>query len=70
MIKNKKQDEKFIFVTGGVVSSVGKGLVSASLATLMEARGFKISVIKCDPLYQCGSGNSLPFSAWRGLCHQ
>ncbi len=59
MIKNK--NGKFIFVTGGVVSSVGKGLVSASLATLMEARGFKISIIKCDPYINVDPGTLSPF---------
>ena len=61
MIKNKNQNGKFIFITGGVVSSVGKGLVSASLATLMEARGFKISVIKCDPYINVDPGTLSPF---------
>ena len=61
MSKNKKRTEKFIFVTGGVVSSVGKGLVSASLATLLEARGFKISVIKCDPYINVDPGTLSPF---------
>ncbi len=61
MSKSKKQTEKFIFVTGGVVSSVGKGLVSASLATLLEARGFKISIIKCDPYINVDPGTLSPF---------
>ena len=61
MIKTKKKQGKFIFVTGGVVSSVGKGLVSASLATLLEARGFKISIIKCDPYINVDPGTLSPF---------
>lgn len=61
MIKSKNQTGKFIFVTGGVVSSVGKGLVSASLATLLEARGFKISIIKCDPYINVDPGTLSPF---------
>ena len=61
MNTNKNQTGKFIFVTGGVVSSVGKGLVSASLATLLEARGFKISVIKCDPYINVDPGTLSPF---------
>ncbi len=40
---------KFIFVTGGVVSSLGKGLAAASIAKLLEARGLTTSMIKCDP---------------------
>lgn len=59
MIKN--QNKKFIFVTGGVVSSVGKGLISSSLATLLEARGFKMSIIKCDPYINVDPGTLSPF---------
>ena len=55
----KKQ--KFIFITGGVVSSVGKGLFSASLSTLLESRGFKISIIKCDPYINVDPGTLSPF---------
>ena len=40
---------KFIFVTGGVVSSLGKGLSAASLGALLEARGLKVSFLKMDP---------------------
>ena len=58
---SKIKNQKFIFVTGGVVSSVGKGLVSASLATLLEARGFKVSVIKCDPYINVDPGTLSPF---------
>ena len=61
MIKNQNHNGRFIFVTGGVVSSVGKGLVSASLATLLEARGFKISIIKCDPYINVDPGTLSPF---------
>ncbi len=57
----KNSSEKFIFVTGGVVSSVGKGLVSASLATLLEARGFKVSIVKCDPYINVDPGTLSPF---------
>ncbi|MCZ0933119.1 MAG: CTP synthase [Oligoflexia bacterium] len=58
---SKTKNQKFIFITGGVVSSVGKGLVSASLATLLEARGFKVSVIKCDPYINVDPGTLSPF---------
>ena len=40
---------KYIFVTGGVVSSLGKGLAAASIAALMEARGLKVTLQKLDP---------------------
>ena len=52
---------KYVFVTGGVVSSVGKGLVSASLASLLEARGLKVSIIKCDPYINVDPGTLSPF---------
>ena len=42
---------KFIFVTGGVVSSLGKGLAAASLGALLEARGLKVTMLKMDPSY-------------------
>ncbi len=40
---------KFIFVTGGVLSSLGKGLASASIGSLLECRGFRVTLLKCDP---------------------
>ena len=51
---------KFIFVTGGVVSSIGKGLTAASLGTLLEARGLKISLMKCDPYINVDPGTMSP----------
>ena len=51
----------YVFVTGGVVSSVGKGLVSASLSALLEARGFRVSIIKCDPYINVDPGTLSPF---------
>ena len=57
----KKKETKFIFITGGVVSSVGKGLVSASSSALLEARGFKVSLIKCDPYINVDPGTLSPF---------
>ena len=53
--------QKFIFVTGGVVSSIGKGLTSASLGALLEARGLKITIIKCDPYLNVDPGTLSPF---------
>ncbi|MBC6416109.1 MAG: CTP synthase [Bdellovibrionales bacterium] len=53
--------KKIIFITGGVVSSVGKGLVSASSSALMEAKGFKVSIIKCDPYLNVDPGTLSPF---------
>jgi CTP synthase len=44
---------KYIFVTGGVVSSLGKGISAASVAALLEARGLRVTMTKIGPLYQC-----------------
>lgn len=62
--RKKKQPElkqKFIFITGGVVSSVGKGLAAASLGALLEARGIKISIMKFDPYINVDPGTMSPF---------
>ncbi len=47
---------KYVFVTGGVVSSLGKGITAASLGRLLEARGYKVSMQKCDPYYNVDPG--------------
>ena len=47
--KPPSKQTKFIFVTGGVVSSLGKGLASASIGSLMENRGLKVTLQKFDP---------------------
>src|ERR1700742_5194135 len=52
--------QKYIFVTGGVVSSIGKGLCAASLGALLEARGLKISMMKCDPYINVDPGTMSP----------
>ncbi|MBW2464877.1 MAG: CTP synthase [Deltaproteobacteria bacterium] len=52
---------KFIFVTGGVVSSIGKGLAAASIGALMEARGLKVTNIKLDPYINVDPGTMSPF---------
>lgn len=52
---------KYIFVTGGVVSSLGKGIASASLAAILEARGLKVSLIKLDPYINVDPGTMSPF---------
>ncbi len=53
--------QKFIFVTGGVVSSVGKGLTAASLGAILEARGVKITLMKFDPYINVDPGTMSPF---------
>ena len=52
---------KFIFVTGGVVSSIGKGLAAASMGALMEARGLKVTNIKLDPYINVDPGTMSPY---------
>ena len=52
---------KFVFVTGGVVSSLGKGLVSASIGALMENRGLRVANIKLDPYLNVDAGTMNPF---------
>jgi CTP synthase len=51
---------KFIFVTGGVVSSIGKGIVTASLGALLKARGYSISILKLDPYINVDPGTMSP----------
>ena len=50
-----------IFVTGGVVSSLGKGIASASLAAILEARGLKVTLMKLDPYINVDPGTMSPF---------
>jgi len=52
---------KFIFVTGGVVSSLGKGIAGASLAAVLEARGIRVTMIKLDPYINVDPGTMSPF---------
>jgi CTP synthase len=58
--KSKALVQKYIFVTGGVVSSIGKGLTAASLGTLLEARGLRIGIMKCDPYINVDPGTMSP----------
>ena len=52
---------KYVFVTGGVVSSLGKGIAAASLAALLEARGLKVTLLKLDPYINVDPGTMSPF---------
>ena len=52
---------RYIFVTGGVVSSLGKGIASASLAAILEARGIKVTMLKLDPYINVAPGTMSPF---------
>ncbi|MFZ2225519.1 MAG: CTP synthetase, partial [Candidatus Deferrimicrobium sp.] len=61
MRAEKAVKPKYIFVTGGVVSSLGKGLAAASIGALMEARGLKITMLKLDPYINVDPGTMNPF---------
>ncbi len=52
---------RYIFVTGGVVSSLGKGIASASLAAILEARGLNVTLLKLDPYLNVDPGTMSPF---------
>jgi CTP synthase len=52
---------KFVFLTGGVVSSIGKGLAAASIGALMEARGLRVTNIKLDPYINVDPGTMSPY---------
>ena len=52
---------KFVFVTGGVVSSLGKGIAAASIAALLESRGVRVTLLKLDPYINVDPGTMSPF---------
>lgn len=59
MVKNKKSEQKsckYIFVTGGVLSGVGKGITAASIGAILKAKGYKVSIQKCDPYLNVDAG--------------
>jgi len=60
-VSARKSKTKFIFVTGGVVSSLGKGLASASIGALLESRGLKVTLLKMDPYINIDPGTMNPF---------
>ena len=64
---NSKLAAKFIFITGGVVSSLGKGLASASLGAILQARGYKIKLRKLDPYLNVDPGTMSPYQ--HGECY-
>jgi CTP synthase len=59
--KQYGKQTKFIFITGGVVSSLGKGIVSASLGLLLKARGFRVTIQKFDPYINVDPGTMSPY---------
>ncbi|MBL7095726.1 CTP synthase [candidate division KSB1 bacterium] len=58
---NSNLETKFIFITGGVVSSLGKGIASASLGMLLQARGLKVTILKMDPYLNVDPGTLSPY---------
>ena len=56
-----KNNVKFIFVTGGVVSSLGKGISASSLGLLLKSRGLRVTIMKCDPYINVDPGTMNPF---------
>ncbi|MCM1347837.1 MAG: CTP synthase [Firmicutes bacterium] len=60
-------EPKYVFVTGGVVSSLGKGIISASLACLLKARGFRVTIQKFDPYINIDPGTLNPYE--HGECY-
>lgn len=60
MLKSKKLTTKFIFVVGGVMSGVGKGVTTASVGQILQSRGYKVSAIKMDPYINVDAGTMNP----------
>ena len=65
-----EQMAKYIFVTGGVVSSLGKGIAAASIGCLLESRGLRVTLQKFDPYLNVDPGHHEPVPARRGLRHR
>ena len=65
--KQQNMDTKYIFVTGGVVSSLGKGIISASIGKLLQARGYKVTIQKFDPYINIDPGTLNPYE--HGECY-
>ena len=61
---------KYIFVTGGVVSSIGKGIVAASLGRLLKNRGLKVTIQKFDPYINIDPGTMSPLPTRGSICHR
>jgi CTP synthase len=62
MSNNTTPNTKYIFVTGGVTSSLGKGIIAASLAKLLQARGFTVTIQKLDPYINIDPGTLNPMN--------
>ena len=60
-------DTKYIFITGGVASSLGKGIIASSLAKLLQARGLRVTIQKFDPYINIDPGTLNPYE--HGECY-
>src|SRR3989344_1857685 len=58
--KAKKLNTKFIFISGGVISSVGKGITTSSIAALLQSRGYTVAPVKCDAYLNVDAGTIRP----------
>lgn len=67
MFDNETKNTKYIFVTGGVASSLGKGIISASLARLLQGRGYSVTIQKLDPYINVDPGTLNPYE--HGECY-
>ena len=65
--KQLRMNTKYIFVTGGVVSSLGKGIISASIGKMLQARGYKVTIQKFDPYINIDPGTLNPYE--HGECY-
>jgi CTP synthase len=61
MVSSKNKETRYIFITGGVLSSLGKGIASASLGLLLKQRGFTVTIMKLDPYINVDPGTMNPF---------
>ena len=66
-IINREMETRYIFITGGVASSLGKGIISASLGKLLQARGYRITIQKFDPYINIDPGTLNPYE--HGECY-
>ena len=64
---DRQSGTRFIFVTGGVVSSLGKGIAAASIGRLLVSRGMTVALQKFDPYINVDPGTMLPLPARRGV---
>src|SRR5690606_21347053 len=67
MASKKEKTAKYIFVTGGVTSSLGKGIIASSLAKLLQARGFTVPIQQSGPYINVGPGTLTPYD--HGECY-